>query len=137
MQSLTAILLVDDDPSTNYLNEAALYPLQLTTTYLTAHNGQEALDLLAAQSATPEEPVLVLLDMAMPVLNGMGFLQAFQALPASVRAATIIVVVAVSMSSADLGQLEKYSVAGLVSKPLTPDKLMAILRLHFRAVKQG
>lgn len=137
MQSLSAILLVDDDPSTNYLNEAALYPLQLTTTYLTAHNGQEALDLLATQSATPEKPVLVLLDMAMPVLNGMGFLQAFQALPAGVRAATIIVVVAVSMSSTDLGQLEKYAVAGLVSKPLTPDKLLPILRLHFSAVKPG
>jgi CheY-like chemotaxis protein len=137
MQSLSAILLVDDDPSTNYLNEAALYPLQLTTVYLTAHNGQQALDLLAAQAATPQQPVLVLLDMAMPVLNGMGFLEAFQALPASVRAAAINVVVAVSMSSVDLGQLEKYAVAGLVSKPLTPDKLTPILRLHFSAVGQG
>ena len=132
-QSLSAILLVDDDPSTNYLNEAALYPLQLTNTYLTAGNGQQALELLAATPATPQQPVLVLLDMNMPVLTGMGFLEGLQTLPAAVREAVIIVVVAVSMTSADMGQLEKYAIAGLISKPLTADKLTPILRLHFSA----
>lgn len=135
MHSLSAILLVDDDPSTNFLNEAAIYPLRLTNTYLTAHNGQQALDLLATQTATPQQPVLVLLDMAMPVLNGMGFLEAFQELPVALRAATIVVVVAVNMTSADLGQLEKYTIAGLVSKPLTAEKLSPILQLHFNAAR--
>jgi hypothetical protein len=41
-----------------------------------------------------------------------------------VRESAIIVVVAVSMTSADMGQLEKYPIAGLISKPLTADKLM-------------
>ena len=36
MKKLSAILLVDDDPSTNFLNEATLYPLQLADTILVA-----------------------------------------------------------------------------------------------------
>ena len=64
MYPLAAILLVDDDPSTNFLNEATLYSLRLTNTYWTAKNGMEALDMLRQHQATasPTQPILVLLD---------------------------------------------------------------------------
>lgn len=137
MPQLSAVLLVDDDPSTNFLNESTLYEMRLTDKYLTAGNGEEALRLLKENSAdaTHEKPLLVLLDMAMPVLNGMDFLEAFRALPAPVQASTIIVILAVSMHSTDLGRLENYPVAGMVSKPLTKEKLSTVLQLHFS--KQG
>ncbi|MCA8831608.1 response regulator [Hymenobacter pini] len=137
MPQLSAVLLVDDDPSTNFLNESTLYEMRLTDKYLTAGNGEEALRLLKENSAdaTHEKPLLILLDMAMPVLNGMDFLEAFQALPASVQASTIIVILAVSMPSVDLGRLEHFPVAGMVSKPLTKEKLSTVLQLHFS--KQG
>jgi CheY-like chemotaxis protein len=75
--------------------------------------------------------LLILLDMAMPVMSGMDFLEEFRQLPAAVHASTIIVVLAVSMTSADLGRLEEYPVAGTASKPLTKEKLSPVLQLHF------
>lgn len=134
MSQLAAVLLVDDDPSTNFLNEAALYSMRLTDTYLTAHDGMEALELLRHQTkATPGRPVLVLLDMAMPVMNGMGFLEAFRTLPTAIQEATVIVVLAVSMAAADMERLSDFPVAGTISKPLTAAKLSTILQLHFSA----
>lgn len=137
MYPLSAILLVDDDPSTNFLNEATLYPLRLTSTYLTARNGAEAIAQLKNQSATPAQPVLVLLDMAMPVMNGMDFLEQFGSLPAELRASIMIIVLAVSMTSADLTRIGDYPVVGTVSKPLTAEKLTTILQLQFNAQGLG
>ena len=133
MKKLSAILLVDDDPSTNFLNEATLYPMQLADTILVAKNGREAIDLLQSDQLQPtaEQPVLILLDMAMPVMNGMDFLAAHGQLPAELQAATAIVVLAINMSSADLTRLNDYPIAGMVSKPLTPEKIQTVLRLHF------
>ena len=37
-----------------------------------------------------------------------------------------------SMNSVDLGRIESLPIAGLVSKPLTKDKLDTILKLHFQ-----
>lgn len=133
MNPFAAVLLVDDDVSTNFLTEAALYPLRLTDTYWTAHNGTEALAQLQQHQDqfSAAQPVLVLLDMAMPVLNGMGFLAAFGELPAELRAGVLIIVAAVNMNSADLLRLEDYPVIGTISKPLTAEKLTPILQLYF------
>ncbi|MDU0369268.1 response regulator [Hymenobacter endophyticus] len=133
MPQISAILLVDDDPSTNFLNESTLYELRLTEKYLTASNGEEALRMLqeCSVSATPEQPVLVLLDMAMPVMNGMEFLEAFHDLPQAVQQATVIVILAMSMPSGDLARLEDYPIAGMVSKPLTKEKITTVMQLYF------
>ena len=69
--------------------------------------------------------------MAMPVMNGMDFLEAHRQLSPELRAATAIVVLAVNMSSADLTRLNDYPIAGMVSKPLTPEKIQMVLQLHF------
>ena len=43
MPKLHCTLLVDDDPTTNYLNRKLLEKLDVTKQVLVAHNGQEAL----------------------------------------------------------------------------------------------
>ena len=50
---------------------------------LTAHNGQEALDLLRThcQPRTPHCPSLVPLDINMPLMDGFGFLKVYRLLP--------------------------------------------------------
>ena len=133
MPQISAILLVDDDPSTNFLNESTLYELRLTEKYLTANNGAEALRMLqeCSVAATSDQPVLVLLDMAMPVMNGMEFLEAFHDLPKAVQEVTVIVILAMSMPSVDLARLEDYPIAGMVSKPLTKEKITTVMQLYF------
>lgn len=79
MQKLSSVLLVDDNETTNFLNEALLRDLRVTDHLLVARNGVEALALLENECAAPTVscPALILLDVNMPVLNGMQFLEAY------------------------------------------------------------
>jgi len=71
MKNEPTILIVEDDIA---LNEA--YMTILKTTYsnvFTAFNGEEAL-----QVADQHNPGIIFLDLRMPVLDGIGFLEKYQ-----------------------------------------------------------
>jgi CheY-like chemotaxis protein len=134
MIKLSSVLLVDDDPRTNDLNERLLQLLGVADRYLAATDGAEALVALEdlAADANPNSPVLVLLDVKMPGMDGMAFVEAYQRLPVAKQQAVVIVMHTASMTSVDLGRIEALPIAGLVSKPLTKEKLDTILKLHFQ-----
>lgn len=133
MEKLSSVILVDDDATTNHINESLLRSLGVTDTILLAHNGAEALAKLDSPELrpTPDRPALLLLDMGMPTMGGMEFLEAYQRLPATVREAIRVIVLTVSMNSADLARVNELPIAGLASKPLTVEKLNTIMQLHF------
>lgn len=134
MIKISSVLLVDDDPLTNDLNERLLKQLGVADQYLSANDGAEALVVLdhLAADANPTSPVLVLLDVKMPGMDGMAFVDAYQRLPPAQQQAVVIVMHTASMNSVDLGRVESLPIAGLVSKPLTKEKLDTILKLHFQ-----
>lgn len=133
MNKLSSILLVDDDKTTNFLNELMLRKLAVAEKLLVALNGQEALEVLREHctEGTPSCPVLIFLDINMPVMNGFEFLDAYRQLPWIQQQPTIIVMLTTSLHSRDLRQAEQLPVAGFVSKPLTEQKVQAILQKHF------
>lgn len=135
MKKLSSVLLVDDDPLTNVLNERLLQDLHVAEHYRSARDGQEALTILdeLSTAATPLNPVLVLLDVQMPGMDGMTFLEAcHQRLSPAQQRAVVIVLHTASMQSQDLKRIEELPVAGLVSKPLTKEKMDTILKLHYQ-----
>ena len=135
MQKLAAILLVDDDPTSNYLHQLLLEELAVADQLLVATNGAEALHILThvlPPDAAAAGPVLVLLDVNMPVMNGLEFLEAYQQLPPDRRQAVVIVMLTTSLHPRDLARIQALPVAGLVSKPLSEEKINAILREHFQ-----
>lgn len=84
MTKATTVLVVEDDEA---LNDAYAIILESSGYHvLRAHNGQEALTVIAGQ---PKSPDVILLDLRMPVLDGVGFLEKF--VPANHPDSTIIV----------------------------------------------
>ena len=134
MPKLSSVLLVDDDSTTNFLNELLLKRLDVASQLLVAENGAEALALLTTQATTDTSslPDLILLDVNMPVMNGIELLEAYQQLPLAQQKASIIVMLTTTMAGRDLARIEELPIAGLVSKPLTAEKVETILQLHFR-----
>ena len=71
MKNKPTILIVEDDIA---LNDA--YVTILSTKYenvVTAFNGEEALHV-----AEQHEPTIIFLDLRMPVMDGIGFLEKYQ-----------------------------------------------------------
>ena len=133
MKKIACILLVDDDSTTNFLNELLLHDLDVAEQVLVAENGAEALKTLVQFPVSyPSAPVLVLLDVNMPVMNGFEFLEAYQQVPQVPLRAVVIVMLTTSLHPRDMERIRLWPVAGLVSKPLSKEKVIAILQEHFQ-----
>lgn len=125
--------MVDDDETTNFLHQRLLGRLNAADQVLVATNGQKALEILAHPDSRfgPANPVLVLLDINMPVMNGFEFLVAFQALPLAQQQGAVVVILTSSLSPQDLGRASTLPIAGFLDKPLDQEKINTLLNLHF------
>ena len=129
MKKLNCILLrfpagIDDDETTNFINQMLLEDVAVTDQVLVACNGREALGLIKRQCAAGCCPELILLDVNMPVMNGFEFLatvatEAYQALEMAHKRSTVIVMLTTSLNPLDLERVEQVPVAGFLNKPLT------------------
>ena len=112
--------MVDDDEDARRLIAAYLseegYEIQ------TAGNGQEALDILGRFS-----PDLVILDLMMPVMDGMAFLDAIRADP-RYRHLPVIIVTAKVLSPAEVGRLNAEAQSILKKADLLEADLKAVLQ---------
>jgi CheY-like chemotaxis protein len=137
MPPIRCTLLVDDDPTTNYLNRKLLQRLALSAQVQVANNGQEALDVLTASCSTPDAPTcpaLIFLDVNMPVMNGFEFLDAYQRLPLAQQNAVVIIMLTSSLHPRDVQRAETLSVAGFLTKPLTAEKVTRVVADYFPAI---
>ncbi len=129
MQKLASVLLVDDDPTTNFLHEQLLLSLGVTEKCLVAENGAEALTLLADTQANDAAcPDLVLLDVHMPVMGGIDFLEAYVQPP---QRPPVVIILTTSLHARDQARMPGLPVADWINKPLTRAKVNDILQQHF------
>ncbi len=135
MPQLSSIMLVDDDSTTNFLNQTLIKRMGVVEHLHVAENGAEALQALhqACVPLSASCPDLILLDMKMPVMNGIEFLEAYAQLPLTRRQGVVIVMLTTSLLPHDLERVQQLPVAGVLNKPLTKDKLQALVEEYFGA----
>ena len=132
MTKLPYVLLVDDDPTTNFLNRKLLLRLGVTDQIRVARNGQEALDELhACQDQATGCPVLLFLDINMPVMGGIEFLEAYQQLPPNQQVGIVVIMLTTSVSARDHLRANHLPVAGYLTKPLTQQQVEQVVAQHF------
>ena len=134
MPQLPCVLLVDDDDTTNYLNHLLLKRMGIAAHILIATNGRQALDLLpehCPELDSPTCPVLILLDINMPVMNGFEFLEAYAQLPQARRDARVVLVLTTSLNPRDAERLLALPAAGILVKPLSKAKVAQLLHEYF------
>lgn len=110
------ILLVEDDEVDVMNVQRAFERNHLTNALFVAGNGIEALDMLRG-GALPRERRLILLDLNMPKMNGIEFLEALRADPEI--SSTPVVVLTTSNDDQDKVDAYNFNVAGYLLKPVT------------------
>jgi two-component system, chemotaxis family, chemotaxis protein CheY len=113
------VLVVDDDQHARQ-SLAALLALK-GYSVLEAANGQMALEVL---TKTPTSPCVILLDLAMPVLDGRGFLK-YRAADPALSQIPVAVVSASPPPVVLLNGLDTF-----LRKPIGFDRLIAVIEHH-------
>lgn len=136
MQKLPKVLLVDDDSTAIFLNSLLLNNLGVAEQLLIARNGVEALQTLdrtCCESIASADPLLVLLDINMPVMSGADFLEVYHQHPLAQKCRLVVVVLTSSEHCRDLDRIKALPVsADILTKPLTREKVALILEQHFQ-----
>lgn len=106
------LFIVDDDDIDAIALERALRKLRLLNTVRRARDGQEALDQL--RSGAIAAPYIILLDLNMPRMGGLEFLQVLRTDPTLTHA--VVFVLTTSKSDEDLVAAYREHVTGYVLK---------------------
>jgi Response regulator containing a CheY-like receiver domain and an HTH DNA-binding domain len=110
------ILLVEDDEVDVMNVRRAFERNNVSNPLFVAGNGLEALEMLRGDKI-PKERRLILLDLNMPKMNGIEFLQALRADPE--LSSTPVVVLTTSNDDQDKIDAYNLNVAGYLLKPVT------------------
>ena len=126
------ILLVDDDEICLFIHQRVLEHSGLCRSTHLAKNGRRALEILnlAAMGRLPF-PDIIFLDLQMPVLDGIGFLQAFAHLPIEHRDRISVVLLTSSVSEKEWADAVLLGVRHCLSKPFTNEAWHTVLKLLY------
>jgi two-component system response regulator len=125
------ILLVEDDPIDAEMTIQALRRAHLANRLYWVRDGVEGLDFIYCRGTfAGRDPLhttkVVLLDLKMPRLGGLGFLQAIKTDPGTQKIP--IVVMTSSNQDRDIAESYRLGANGFVTKPVSFDEFNAAIQ---------
>jgi CheY-like chemotaxis protein len=133
MKKLNKVLLIDDDPATNFIHRRVIDKYGFAEMIVEKLNGKEAIDYLTTEeNSCYPQPELIFLDVNMPLMDGWEFIDAYENLPETQQAGPVIVMLTTSLNPADKERAESSQIIrGFQNKLLTVDALDSILAEHY------
>jgi CheY-like chemotaxis protein len=132
MKTKKNILLVDDNIIDTLINEKIISSMGLFKEVHKAGDGEQALKIFNQfQSGIAEVPDIILLDLNMPIMDGFGFIQAFQSLTFPRKENVLIIIVTSSNNPSDMKLAQSLGVKYYLTKPLTQEGVTSILQQEF------
>ena len=134
MKKIGKILLVDDNEITCYLNRNLLESMEIARQVESVHNGIQALQFINGKfigTANPDyDTDLLFLDLNMPVMDGVDFLEELSKLKNLDRNRLKIVILTSSDNRRDVEEINPYRdlVFSFLIKPLEESKLKEIVK---------
>jgi|TARA_B110000261_G_C13031171_1_gene336327 CheY-like chemotaxis protein len=120
---LKSVLVIDDDKICNFLTVNALKKTGINGQIEVVINGLEAINLLKEVEIFPD---LILLDINMPIMGGLEFLNNYKTL--GFLGKTKIAIYTSSIRETDKKIAFKFpDVVKFINKPLTQEKLIDLL----------
>ena len=121
---IKSVLIVDDDEICNFLTVNALRKADVKWVIYIALNGLEAMNKLKKNNSFPD---LILLDINMPVMDGIDFLRNYKS--EGFEGKTKIAMYTSSVRKIDKSQVLKYKdVFDFIHKPISQDKLINLVK---------
>ena len=118
------ILLVEDDRVDVMTIQRALAEIKVVNPVVNVEHGEAALDYLRTPGNA--RPCIILLDLNMPVMNGIEFLQQVKQDP-HLRAIPVVVLTT-SDEQPDKERSFEYGVAGYLAKPVDYRSFVEMMR---------
>lgn len=129
--TMKSVLLVEDESTFQMIGKILLRTIGLPPEkFYSAQTGKEALELLdKLQAEGSPLPELILLDVYMPIMDGFGFLEAYNAKDYSNKGATKIIALTSSHDSHHMEKMKQLGVIQYMTKPLEESKIRVELGL--------
>src|SRR6185312_8822342 len=121
MKKIDKVFLIDDDTINNYISENIIKKSGYTDAVNIFLNGQDAWHTIENSS---ENPGLILVDINMPVMDGLEFLEQYSN---SGKDDSVIYLMHTSpLTTEQSNRLKNLPVKGSLLKPLTKEKFQTI-----------
>jgi len=129
MQQKPRVLIVDDDLVYRFAAIKTIAATGLAEEIVECNNGQEGISFLSQNLNNPEKlPDIIFLDLNMPVMDGWGFLKAFDKLASQISKPIHIYIVTSSIDKNDVVRSKEFHViSDYVVKPVFKETFNQIL----------
>lgn len=125
-------LLVDDDELCLFIHCRILELTGYCNSFRTARHGKDAIDILNGCVGGSEAlPEIILLDLEMPTMNGLAFLEAFRQLDDNISLRIPVVLLSSSVRERDKEYALALGAVHCLSKPLTKGAIDTVIDLIY------